>query len=212
MQLRIDNNLYKVEVIKKKGNRNTYIRVKEDLIIYVTTSYYITEKQIVKLLEENIPSIKKMLDKQIKKNNNKNDFYYLGKKYDVVYTNGQDIILGTDRVFIPKDANLDKWYQKQASVLFLKRLNYNYGQYTRKIPYPSLTIRKMTSRWGVCNTKLKRVTLNLELIKKDPICLDYVIMHELTHFIHPNHSKEFWNLVEENCKDCKKIRKIMKEY
>ena len=205
MQLRIDNNLYKVEVIKKKGNRNTYIRVKEDLIIYVTTSYYITEKQIVKLLEENIPSIKKMLDKQIKKNNNKNDFYYLGKKYDVVYTNGQDIILGTDRVFIPKDANLDKWYQKQASVLFLKRLNYNYGQYTRKIPYPSLTIRKMTSRWGVCN-------LNLELIKKDPICLDYVIMHELTHFIHPNHSKEFWNLVEENCKDCKKIRKIMKEY
>ena len=70
----------------------------------------------------------------------------------------------------------------------------------------------MKTRWGVCNTRNKRVTLNLELIKKPLFCLDYVIVHELSHLIHPNHSKDFWLLVEDNCKNYKQIRKLMKEY
>ena len=86
-----------------------------------------------------------------------------------------------------------------------------YKRFTKKIPYPTLTIRKMTTRWGVCNTRAKRVTLNLELMKKPIYCLDYVIMHELSHLIHPNHSKDFWALVEENCPEYKKIKKILKE-
>ena len=212
MQVKVDDQLYNVVIDKKRSNKNTYIRVKEDLRIYVTTNYYTKDEYIATLLKENLSSIKRMINKQIKRKTASENFYYLGKKYDIVYTNGQDLILGNDRVFMPRDMDLDKWYKKQASTIFLERLNYNYNHYTKKIPYPSLTIRKMTSRWGVCNTKLKRVTLNLELIKKDPICLDYVIMHELTHFIYPNHSKKFWDLVEENCKDCKMIRKIMKEY
>ena len=52
---------------------------------------------------------------------------------------------------------------------------------------------------------------NLELIKKDSICLDYVIVHELSHLIHGNHSKDFWRLVEENFPKYKEVRKMMKE-
>lgn len=211
MQLRINNKLYKVEVIKKRTTKNTYIRVKEDLTIYVTTNYYVSDKKIVKLLDESISSITKMIEKMEKKNEKKKYFYYLGNKYDIVYTNNNDIILGENKAFIPKNMDIDKWYKKQASIIFKERLDYNYSIYNKRIPYPSLTIRKMTSRWGVCNTKLKRVTLNLELIKKDPICLDYVIIHELTHFIYQDHSKNFWNLVEENFPSCKKVRKLMKE-
>ena len=73
-------------------------------------------------------------------------------------------------------------------------------------------IRKMTSRWGVCNTKLKKVTLNLELIKRDTIYLDYVIYHELSHLIEGNHSSKFWSIVEENCPNYKNIRKQMKDF
>ena len=69
----------------------------------------------------------------------------------------------------------------------------------------------MTTRWGVCNTRDIRVTLNLELMKKPIYCLDYVIMHELSHLIYPNHSSDFWAVVEENCKEYKEIRKIMKD-
>ena len=85
-----------------------------------------------------------------------------------------------------------------------------YQKFIYKIPYPSLTIGKMKTRWGVCNVKTKRVTLNLELIKKDKIYLDYVIVHELSHLLYANHSKEFWKCVEDNFKDYKKIRKEMK--
>ena len=60
--------------------------------------------------------------------------------------------------------------------------------------------------------KTKTVTLNLELIKRDLKYLDYVIVHELSHLIEANHSKAFWALVEENCKDYKKYRKEMKDF
>ena len=86
-----------------------------------------------------------------------------------------------------------------------------YQIFPKKIPYPHLTIRRMTTRWGVCNIKLKRVTLNLELIKKDLKYLDYVIVHELAHFIHPNHSRDFWNLVAILVPNYKVLRKEMRE-
>lgn len=211
MQVKINNKLYNVEIVKKRTNRNTYIRVRDDLTIYVTTNSLVSDRKINKLIEENISSILTMIEKVQKNNDKKNYFWYLGKKYDVVYTNDNDLVLGESKVFIPRDLDIDKWYKKQASILFLERLNYNYNIYNKKIPYPSLTIRKMKSRWGVCNTRLNRVTLNLELIKKDIICLDYVIMHELSHFIYHDHSKNFWSLVEENFPKCKIVRKLMKE-
>lgn len=211
MQVRINNKIYDVEIVKKRTTRNTYIRVKDDLTIYVTTNSFVSDKQIAKLLEESISSIKKMIEKCEKKKAKEGYFYFLGKKYDVIYTNGNDVVLGEGRAFIPRNIDLDKWYKKQAEKYFLERLKYNYSNFSKKIPYPSLTIRKMTTRWGVCNTKLKKVTLNLELIKKDSICLDYVIVHELSHLIHGNHSKDFWRLVEENFPKYKEVRKMMKE-
>lgn len=211
MQIEINNKIYDVEIIKKNTNKNTYIRVKEDLTIYVTTNRLVSDRKINKLIKENISSITKMIDKVEKKLAKKEYFFYLGKKYDVIYSNNNELILGNSKVFIPRDFDLDKWYKKQANKLFLERLDYNYSIYNSKIPYPKLTIRKMKSRWGVCNTRLKRVTLNLELIKKDIICLDYVIMHELSHFIYQDHSKKFWEVVEENFPKCKIVRKLMKE-
>ena len=65
----------------------------------------------------------------------------------------------------------------------------------------------MKTRWGVCNVKTKRVTLNLELIKRDIKYLDYVIIHELSHLLYPNHSKDFWKCVSDNMKDYKVVRK-----
>lgn len=210
MQIKINNKLYNVEIAKKKTNRNTYIRIKDDLTIYVTTNSLISDTKIKKTLEENVCSIIRMVEKVEKKNDKKKYFWYLGKKYDIVYTNNEFMICDA-KVFIPHDFDIDKWYKNQASILFLERLNFNYNIFNKKIPYPVLTIRKMKSRWGVCNTKMNRVTLNLELIKKDPIYLDYVIMHELSHFIYHDHSKKFWLLVEENFPKCKVVRKLMKE-
>ncbi len=210
----INVNNYPVEVIitRKKGNRNTYLRVKEDLKLYVTTSLFMTDKKIKAVIDENIDSITRMYEKQNYKQELKKDFYYLGKKYDIVRTNSSDLVLGCNKIFVPINFDLDKWLKSCATKVFRERLDYWYNNFDRKIPYPSLTIRKMTSRWGVCNSKLVRVTLNLELIKKDISCLDYVIVHELSHFIEMNHSSSFWDVVGCNYPNYKEVRKIMKNY
>lgn len=212
MQISINNQDVEVIITKKVGNKNTYLRVKEDLCLHVTTSCFMSDKKIKEIINENMDSIIRMYEKQSLKQEFKNNFYYLGKKYDVVKTNSKEVIFGEDKIFVPNNLDIDKWLKKEATKLFKERLDYWYSNFDRKLPYPSLTIRKMTSRWGVCNSKLVRVTLNLELMKKDISCLDYVIVHELSHFIEMNHSDRFWKVVEANYPNYKRIRKIMKNY
>jgi len=214
MKIRVNDKDYEVVVTRKRGQRNTYLRVKEDLKIYVTTNLITPMFEIEKIIKENQKSILNMINKMEKRVDKKSRFIYLGKEYDVIYTTMPGISLGEEKVFMNKSLtkeDLEKWYKKEAVKLFQEHLDGCYNRFSRKIPYPTLTIRKMTTRWGVCNTKDHRVTLNLELMKKPIYCLDYVIMHELSHLIHADHSKSFWALVEENCKEYKQIKKILKE-
>ena len=203
---------YEIVIEKKMSNKNTYIRVKDDLKIYITTNYFATSSYLEKLVKDNYKSIVKMIEKEKIKLKNNENFHYLGNTYDIVYTDNKNIIFGNTKVFINKSFDIDKWYKKEAKKLFLEHLDIIYNRFSRDIPYPDLRIRKMTTRWGVCNTKSKTITLNLELIKRDTKYLDYVIVHELSHLIHANHSKEFWSLVEENCPDYKKIKNNMKKF
>ncbi len=212
LKLNVDGKNYEVVIEKKAGNRNTYIRVKSDFTILVTTSKFVSNKAIEKLLEDNYEKIIKMINTQEKKQENNEGFNYLGKQYDIVYVEYCDISFGNEKVFLNKKLDIDKWYKEQAKSIFLEHLNKIYERFSRKIPYPELKIRKMTSRWGVCNTRTKTVTLNLELIKRDTKYLDYVIVHELSHLIHANHSAAFWSLVEENMPEYKRYRKEMKEF
>ena len=90
-------------------------------------------------------------------------------------------------------------------------LDYYYNLFEENIPIPNLKIRKMTSRWGVCNIKNHNVTLNLELSKYKIEALDYVIVHELSHFIHHDHSKKFWSVVAKYYPKYKECKKMLKE-
>lgn len=212
MKITIDNQEHEVIIEKKRSNKNTYFRVKEDLNLYVTTNSLVSDKSISRMIDENYKSIVRMYNKQAYKNNLKDKFFYLGREYDIVYTNGSDIYLGVDRVFIGKSANIDKWYRKEAETVFKNCLDSSYEQFTRNIPRPTLRIRKMTTRWGVCNTATHVVTLNLELMKRDILCLEYVVMHELSHLVEANHSKRFWSVVEENFPNYQEIRRIMRKF
>lgn len=211
MQLRYNDNNYDI-VIERKNNKRTYIRVKDDLKIHVSTNYFETNFSIKKLIKDNYREICKMIDNATVKKENNSGFFYLGKKYTIVHIEGDDISFSNDIVYIGRDVDIDKWYNSKAKDLFLERLNYNYDNFSRKIPYPKLRIRKMTSRWGVCNIMTHIITLNLNLIKRDTKYLDYVIVHELSHLVHGDHSSRFWKLVGENMPDYKKYREEMKEF
>lgn len=210
MFVEINNKKYNV-IITYKDNKNMYLRLKDDLNIYITAPRRISIKEIEKFINDNIDNITKMiLEKEKVYNSNKDKFLYLGNKYDICYINDKDVFFGSNKIFIGKDIDIDKYLKKKCNEVFndtfIKCIN-NF----KEINYiPKLKIRKMTSRWGVCNTTNKIITLNSELIKIDIKYLNYVIYHELSHLIHPNHSKDFWLLVEKYVPNYKDYKKEMK--
>lgn len=212
MQFMYNDKSYEIVINKKMGQKNTYIRVKKDLKVTVTTNYFTSKFFINRLIKDNYERICKMIDFQEVKSKNNSGFFYLGKQYTVIYREGNEIEFSDDLVYIGNDLDIDKWYKSKAKDLFLERLNYNYDKFTKEIPYPKLRIRKMTTRWGVCNIKTHVITLNLELIKRDTAYLDYVIVHEMSHLIHGDHSSSFWKLVGENMPEYKKYREEMKVF
>lgn len=58
-------------------------------------------------------------------------------------------------------------------------------------------VRRMKSRWGSCNTRHARIWMSLDLIKYPRECIEYVLVHELTHLLEPSHNKRFHRLVGE---------------
>ena len=212
MHVVIDKVKYNVIINKKVKTKNTYIRVNKDLDIVVSTNYFTTNRYIIDLIDSNINRIKNMINTNIKKKENNDGFFYLGKKYNIIYKDIKKIEFDNDNVYFSKDFDIYKWYRMKAMELFSERLLYNYNNYSIKLPKPSLRIRKMTSRWGVCNVRSHVITINLELIKRDIKYLDYVIIHELAHLKHADHSSLFWQLVEDNMKDYKKYKKEMRDF
>lgn len=212
MKFIIDNEEYNV-IINKKGNKNTYVRIDKELNIIVNTCYFITKKSILLLLNNNKDSIKKMINSVKKKNIYDDKFYYLGKNYDVIFDSSiNNVIINENNIVVKDKKTFDKWYKKEMLDIYQKHLRLNYEKFVENIPFPNLKIRQMKTRWGVCNIKTKTVTLNSLLMRYDLEKLDYVIIHELSHLIYFNHSKDFWNLVSKYCPNYKKIRAALKEH
>ncbi len=211
MEVLIDNKTYKVNIIRK-SNRNTYLRVKSDLQIYVTTNYLIPNFEIERFIRSNISSIKKMIDRQEKKKDKNESFYYLGKKYDIVICNSiKKVTFDDDHVFINDKKKLDKFLKDETLKIFEERLKYNYNKFEERIPYPTLKIRKMKAKWGYNRKPGNIVMLNSELIKYSIDEIDYVIVHELCHFLEFNHSRSFWNYVKKYKPNYKENKKVLKE-
>lgn len=176
-------------IINKKFNKNGLtLKIDEDLNLVVNCNFFMNQKYIYEFIDKNQDKILKILN--IKEE--ENEYYFLGKKYEKI--DNYDLFL---------KKNIKKYTEEMIGDIV--------NNFTYKLPKFSIRYRKMTTRWGVCNSKLKVITLNTLLIKKNLKYLNYVIVHELSHFIHQNHSKEFWKVVEENCKDYKQIRKDLKD-
>lgn len=210
MNIKINNKIYNVEIIYK-NNKNMYLRIKDDLKIVVTAPLKISEKKIQKFVESNIDYISKVIIQKEEVLAKKQDkFQYLGKLYDICYINERKIFLGDEKALIGKNVNIDNWYKKNAIEVFENYYNSCFQNFKEAKYKPLLKIRKMKGKWGVCNITNKTITLNLELIKLNQKYLIYVIYHELCHLKHPNHSKDFWTLVEKYVPNYKQIKKEMK--
>lgn len=139
---------------------------------------------------------------------------YLGRQYRLKVLQGVPIAVKLRGAFIEikvKDSAdkalvkraLDRWYRQHAKIRFQQQLAQAYQHLSAyKLPEPKLRILKMPKRWGSCTAE-GEIILNPELIKAPSMCIEYVIVHELCHLRHPNHSKAFFQMLDAALPDWK---------
>lgn len=197
--------------ITKKNNKNMYLRVKEDGI-HVSCNYFVTKSMILNFIMSNESMIIEAYDRLQKKKEKKEEFYYLGNKYDVIVLNTvSKIEFYGDKVFVKNKTYLNTFLKNECNRIFNERVRVCYNLFEENIPYPDVLIGKMTRKWGYCNKMKKLIKLNSDLIKYSINEIDYVIIHELCHFLEFNHSRNFWNYVKKYKPDFKEAKKVLKE-
>jgi predicted metal-dependent hydrolase len=137
----------------------------------------------------------------------KESHYFLGKRYllNVIEEKAKPKVIlkhQTIELYVRPDSSiekrkqvLDSWYRAQLK----EKIPPIIEKWERKIGVRCLEfgIKKMRTKWGTCNTEAKRIWLNLELAKKTPECLEYIIVHELVHLVERSHNERFRKLMNE---------------
>lgn len=101
--------------------------------------------------------------------------------------------------------------EKEITGIIRKLCDEVYPYFEKKgIDYPEIKFRRMVSQWGNCRNEKGILTFNKNLIYAPYECIEYVVMHEFTHFLQPNHSKLFYDELEKICTDWKERRKKLK--
>jgi len=206
MKFAYKNYLVDVE-INRKNIKNLYVRVRNGRII-VNANTYTSDKYIRDLLERERTNIENMLEKEENRLQPKDKIYYLGEEYKYTYSN--IINIDENSYTGPSIDIISEYLEKKSLNVFETRLNMLKNMF-KDLPEFKLKIRKMKTRWGVCNKKSMSITLNTELIHKDVSLIDYVIIHELCHFKYMDHSKDFWNEVEKYYPYYKLARERLKQ-
>lgn len=123
----------------------------------------------------------------------------------------------TINIFSPnyKDNNslmrqYNHWWQKESKQYFEIAIDKLYPIIEKHgICKPSLMVKKMKTLWGSCSRKHDKVNLNFYLYKAPPACIEYVILHELAHFLYPKHNKDFYDFITIYMPDWKERKRIL---
>jgi len=147
-------------------------------------------------------------------------FYLFGEPYRLVRTIGKkNASVSGDRIYLSYGDDSEdgiRYLYKYLDKILLERAEKYLDEYRSfLIDYgytmrPELKSRVMTSKWGVCFTRKNRITISSYLIHYPLKCLEYIMVHEMTHFIVPNHSKRFYDIVRTNMPDYKKAVEMLK--
>ncbi|KPD22504.1 MULTISPECIES: SprT family zinc-dependent metalloprotease [Idiomarina] len=105
---------------------------------------------------------------------------------------------------------LDRWYRDQIT----REVEALLGIWQPRMGVYSsgFGIRAMKTRWGTCNIGSKKIWLNLELVKKPVECLEYVVVHELTHLFERYHNARFYALMDEFLPDWRERKKLTNQF
>lgn len=111
-----------------------------------------------------------------------------------------------EQVHIDKQVN--NWWQRSSKTYFQGVLDQLYPIIGKHgIEKPSLCVKKMSTLWGSCSRKNKKINLNFFLYKASVPCIEYVILHEMAHFLYPKHNKDFYDFLTIHMPDWQERKK-----
>lgn len=215
--------------IERKNIKNMYIRIyPPEGKVKMTVPKYIKEDAIIMFASSRICWIKtqrkRMEDKPTQgelKFITGESHYLWGKIYimEVLYTdNSNKVIIDGDRLILrikkgsskeQREHIITEWYREQLKAAIPSALE-KCTNIVGKSP-EEWHVKNMVTRWGTCNPSKKRIWLNLQLAKKPPECLDYVIIHELVHLYVRKHDNKFKAYMDQFYPNWRMVKKRLNE-
>lgn len=218
-----------VEVkIVRKNIKNVHLKVFRSLEVVLSVPMQVPPEWIENFLSKRI----KWIDEQITKYKlsggtntldsikNGTSVQMLGKDMRIVFQESQKNSIDVDEKRITlylKDATNEefaqklflRWWKKTAEDVFQNELDSLYEKIFKKyqVAKPDIYVRKMKTLWGSCTPSKSKVTFNNYLFKANIRCIQYVVLHELTHLLYPNHSKQFYDFLTVHMPDWQERKK-----
>ena len=128
---------------------------------------------------------------------------FLNKKSKWIYENLEK---SKEKAKKKKEEKIEKKDVERLQKIVKENI-YKYSKILGKSP-KKVRIRDLKYAWGSCSSN-QNISINLKLANKDERAIEYVVLHEMCHLIHMNHSKSFWNLVEKNMPQYKEYKKLL---
>jgi len=192
--------------------------------LVIKVPYYFGDKDIEKVLEKHFDWIEKKKSDLLQREStilerkfcDGEEFFYLGNLFKLKVVDFQLKPLIFDNGFyisknsLPQAKNIFiKWYKNQARETFSERAIF-YSNLTG-LKFNKLRISSARTNWGSCSYK-NTLSFSWRLIMAPIDIIDYVVVHEIIHILVKNHSKEFWNRVQEIVPNYKEKKKWLKEF
>lgn len=193
-QIEINKIIVTVKLENKKNIKHCYLRILKADLIQIRANKYFTIFDAKDLINRKKEWIESSIQKMSEKSLNEDEFLFLGETKNY---NDYNI------------KNIDKFYRAEIEKILPQKVE----EYSKKMNlFPtSISYRKNKRTWGSCNYK-NGLNFNILLMKFPIEVMEYVIIHELSHIKHKNHSKDFWNLVAFYCPNYKEVEKSFKKF
>ena len=216
--------------LERKAVKNLNLRIRNDGTIYVSANKLVPIDEIDNFVRSKYSFITNALKKfselaeykpQPKNYVSGETFYIQGRSLRLQVSEAQKDSITSDGINIylkvknPEDTErkkriVDRFMNKQCKEIFSEIVSEIYPVFKKyNISFPTLRIRSMETRWGSCLAKKGVITLNKQLLEAPRNCIEYVVMHEFCHFIHPNHSKQFYSLLQVMLPDWRESKRFL---
>jgi len=218
--------------LERKNVKNINLRIKADQSITVSASVRVSDNVIEEFLRAKAEYILRALDHyaEIAKYAPKPKQYVDGESFKILghdrrlrVVQGKRNAIESDESYItlmvkdPADLELkkktmDRWMKNYCKEILLAVCESVYPKFQKyDVEFPELRFRNMVSRWGSCQPKRRILTFNIALIEAPLSCIEYVVTHEFTHFLQPNHSKKFYGQLAMFMPDWQERKKILEK-